>query len=188
MRRKSHPSETPLGRSTRVSGILFDSFLATWSLLVTGILRAWRELGVRKNPRGKEECPNWNAYPYKRKTGRVKSLQNHVSDYATKSGVADQFRSPHLSLNALAGHTHDDTWDRGEFRYRLASIFVRTVPFATTQERTDELPPAVVAMDTIAAMEGHRELAIPPAFVNVVGNCPRHTRETLLGQACACGD
>ena len=92
------------------------------------------------------------------------------------------------SLNAFAGHTHGDTWDRSEFRYRLASIFVRTVPFATTQERTDELPPAVVAMDTIAAMEGHRELATPPAFVNVIGNWPRHTRGARLRQACARGD
>jgi hypothetical protein len=93
-----------------------------------------------------------------------------------------------FSLNAFAGHTHRDTWDRGESSYRLASIFVRTVPFATTQKRTDELPPAVVAMDTITEMKGHRELAIPPTFVNVVGNCPRHTRGILLRQACACGD
>jgi hypothetical protein len=35
-------SETPLGKSTRVSGILFDSFLATWSLLV----RRFYALGV----------------------------------------------------------------------------------------------------------------------------------------------
>jgi hypothetical protein len=62
------------------------------------------------------------------------------------------------------------------------------MPFATTQKRTDELPPAVVAMDTITEMKGHRELAIPPAFVNIVGNCPRHTRETLLRQPCACED
>lgn len=92
------------------------------------------------------------------------------------------------SLNATAGHTHRDTWDRGDFSHRLASIFVRTVPFAATQKRTDELPPAVVAMYTIAEMKGHRELAIAPAFVNVVGNCPRHTRGALLRQAHLRGD
>ena len=81
-------------------------------------------------------------------------------------------------MNAFADYTYRDASDGRKLSYRLASIFVWTVPFATAQERTDELPPAVVAMDAIAAMESHCKLAIPPAFVNVVGNCPRHTRGT----------
>jgi hypothetical protein len=52
------------------------------------------------------------------------------------------------------------------------------VPFATAQDRTDELTSAVVAMDAITAMEGHRELTIPPAFVNVVGDCQRDDSPT----------
>jgi len=52
------------------------------------------------------------------------------------------------------------------------------VPFATSQGYTDELPSAVVAMDAITPMEGHRELAIPPAFVNVVCNCLRYASPT----------
>jgi hypothetical protein len=52
------------------------------------------------------------------------------------------------------------------------------VPFATSKDRTDELPSAVVAMDAVTAMHGHRELAIPPAFVNVIRNCPGYASPT----------
>jgi hypothetical protein len=42
------------------------------------------------------------------------------------------------------------------------------VPLATAQERTDKLRFTLVAAVAVAAMNGNRELAIPPAFVNVV--------------------
>jgi hypothetical protein len=83
-----------------------------------------------------------------------------------------------FSLNAFARNTHGHARDRSNFSHRLASTCVRTVPFATAQERTDVLPLAFVTMNTIPAMERHCELAITPPFVNVVGNRPRHTRAT----------
>ncbi len=85
---------------------------------------------------------------------------------------------PAFSLNTFAGNPPRHAMDRSEVSYCLASASVRTVPFATAQERTDELPFAVVAMDAIAAMEGHRELAIQPAFVDVVGGGLRDTTPT----------
>jgi hypothetical protein len=86
--------------------------------------------------------------------------------------------APAFSLNTFAGYAHCHAWDGSELSYCLASRPVWTVPLAAAQERTDELPCAVVAMNAIAAMEGHRELTIPPTFVNVVGNCPRHASQT----------
>jgi hypothetical protein len=86
--------------------------------------------------------------------------------------------TPAFSLNAFAGYTHRHDWDRNELSYCFASAPVRTVPFATSKDRTDELPSAVVAMDVVTTMHGHRELAIPPAFVNVVRNCPRYASPT----------
>jgi hypothetical protein len=85
---------------------------------------------------------------------------------------------PSFSSNTFAGYTHRDASDGRKFSCRLASVFVWAVPFTTAQERTDKLPLALVAMDAIAAMESHHEWAIPPAFVNVVGDGPRHTRGT----------
>jgi hypothetical protein len=79
-----------------------------------------------------------------------------------------------FSLNTFAGYTHRHSWDGCEHSYCFASVSVRTVPFATSQDRTHELPPAVVAMDTITAMKGYRELATRPTFVNIVRNCLRH--------------
>ena len=40
------------------------------------------------------------------------------------------------------------------------------------------MPSTVIAMDAIAAMEGHRELAIPPAFMNVVRECLSYASPT----------
>ena len=77
-------------------------------------------------------------------------------------------------LNAFAGYTHRNAWERSEFSYCLAPIFVGTVPFTTAQERTYELLLPWVAMDTITPMDGYSELTIPPAFVNEIGNCLRH--------------
>jgi len=71
-------------------------------------------------------------------------------------------------LNAFAGYTHRNGWQRSDFSYGLASALVGAVPLATAKERTDKLPSTVVAVDAITAMDGNRELAIPPAFVNVV--------------------
>jgi hypothetical protein len=71
-------------------------------------------------------------------------------------------------LNAFAGYTHRNGWQRSDFSYGLASVLVRTVPLPAAKERTDKLPFTVVAVDAITAMDGNRELAIPPAFVNVV--------------------
>jgi hypothetical protein len=71
-------------------------------------------------------------------------------------------------LNAFAGCAHRNVWQRSDFSYGLASVLVGTVPLASAQERADKLPFTVVAVDAIAAMDGNRELAIPPAFVNVV--------------------
>jgi hypothetical protein len=71
-------------------------------------------------------------------------------------------------LNALACYTHRNGRQRCDFSYGLGSVLVGTVPLATAQERTDKLPFTVVAVDAIAAMDGNRELAIPPTFVNVV--------------------
>jgi hypothetical protein len=82
-------------------------------------------------------------------------------------------------LNAFAGYTHGNAWERSEFSYCLAPTFVGTVPFTTAQERTDELPSALVAMDTITPMDGYSELTIPPAFVNEIGDRLRHASPSL---------
>jgi hypothetical protein len=71
-------------------------------------------------------------------------------------------------LNAFARYTHRDGGQRSDFSYGLASVLVGTMPLATAQEGTHNLPLTVAAVDAIAAMDGNRELAIPPAFVDVV--------------------
>jgi hypothetical protein len=85
---------------------------------------------------------------------------------------------PTFSLNTFASYTERHTWDGSELGYCFASVCVWTVPFATSQDGTRELPSAVVAVDAITAMESHRELATPPAFVNVVRNRLRHASPT----------
>jgi hypothetical protein len=82
--------------------------------------------------------------------------------------------TPEFLLNTFASYTHRHPGDRRDLNHRFASASIWTVPFATSQNRTNELASAVIAMDAITPMEGHGELAIPPAFVNVVCNCLRY--------------
>jgi hypothetical protein len=58
-------------------------------------------------------------------------------------------------LSAFAGETHCYAGHRTELSYCAASSLEGSVPLATVQERPDNLPFALVAMDTIAAMEAH---------------------------------
>src|SRR5580700_3554785 len=100
MRRKSHPSETPLGKSTRVSGILFDSFLATWSLLVRGFYALGVSWGYGKIREGRRSdliavpIPIGTDY----RTSPVPVLQ--VSDYRVNQALGQlpsESRAPPLA-------------------------------------------------------------------------------------------
>jgi hypothetical protein len=76
-----------------------------------------------------------------------------MSGYETNQDLADV---PRL-LGAFAGEANCYAGHRREFSYCSASALEGSVPLATAQERPDNLPFAVVAMDTIAAMETHGE-------------------------------
>ena len=75
---------------------------------------------------------------------------------------------PALS-DTFAGHARRYGGQRSQFRYCFTSILERAVPFATTQIRTNFLPPTVIAGDAIGPMKGYCELPVQPAFMNVVG-------------------
>jgi hypothetical protein len=78
-------------------------------------------------------------------------------------------------LSAFARQTHIYAWHKRKLGYRPASALEGTAPFTTAQVRPDKLPSAIVAMDTIAAMEANGKLAVPPAFVNIVSNSGAHS-------------
>jgi hypothetical protein len=83
MRRKSDPSEPPLGKSTRVSGILFDSFLATWSLLVREFYALGVSWGYGRIREGRRSALIAVHIPIHAVTGKVESALIPMSGYAT---------------------------------------------------------------------------------------------------------
>jgi hypothetical protein len=54
------------------------------------------------------------------------------------------------------------------------------MPFSAPQKRPDDLPFAIVATDTIPAMDRHRELAPLPALVNVIIESSLHHRHQAV--------
>jgi len=91
-----------------------------------------------------------------------------------RAGRGRQFYVKRL-LSAFARHTNIHIRHRGKLGYCPASALEWTAPLATAQARPDELPSAIVATDTIAAMEANGKPAVPPAFVNIVSNSDAHS-------------
>jgi hypothetical protein len=98
--------------------------------------------------------------------GNVKRIYQHLSRFST-----------------FARYTYRNARNRGQLCYCFAAALKWPMPFAPAQTRSYHLTSTLGAMDAITTVEGHREQAVSPTFVNIIGDGRSHASPPQSGNA-----